>query len=164
MRIKAMVAENFGDYKFPSMFLASCWCDGKCAKDGNFPFEWCQNHSWIDTPILEVDDKEIIDRYLINPITKAFVFGGLEWLNNRQYPELFNFLKVLRWDYDCHDTVVIFTGYTEDECVDIVQELQEVFDNIIIKFGRYVPGEVPHRDYVLGVDLASSNQYAKRIC
>lgn len=34
---------------------------------------------------------------------------------------------------------------------------------IIIKFGRYVPGSVPIQDPVLGVTLASSNQYAERL-
>jgi hypothetical protein len=39
-----------------------------------------------------------------------------------------------------------------------------MFDNIVIKFGRYRPGQQKHFDEVLGVELASDNQYAKRIC
>ena len=38
------------------------------------------------------------------------------------------------------------------------------FTNIIIKFGRYIPNQKPHYDEVLGVNLASDNQYAERIC
>ena len=37
------------------------------------------------------------------------------------------------------------------------------FPNVIIKYGRYIPGHQPHYDPVLGVYLASDNQYAERI-
>ena len=36
--------------------------------------------------------------------------------------------------------------------------------NIIVKFGRYFKGDKPHYDEVLGIKLASNNQYGKRIC
>ena len=38
------------------------------------------------------------------------------------------------------------------------------FKNIIIKFGRYVPNQKEHYDEILGINLASSNQYAEVIC
>ena len=34
------------------------------------------------------------------------------------------------------------------------------YNNIIIKFGRYIPNQGTHFDKVLGVKLASDNQYA----
>jgi hypothetical protein len=37
------------------------------------------------------------------------------------------------------------------------------FDNIIIKYGRYIPGQEKHFDETLGVYLASDNQYAERL-
>ena len=37
------------------------------------------------------------------------------------------------------------------------------YDNIIIKFGRYIPNQQSHFDIVLGVNLASDNQYAERL-
>ena len=37
------------------------------------------------------------------------------------------------------------------------------FKNIIIKYGRYIPDQEPHYDEVLGVNLASDNQYAERL-
>ena len=43
-----------------------------------------------------------------------------------------------------------------------IEELKK-FPNIIVKFGRYKPGQEPHEDEVLGVNLANSEQYAKRI-
>ena len=36
-------------------------------------------------------------------------------------------------------------------------------NNIIIKFGRFIPNQQSHYDAVLGIKLASSNQYAERI-
>ena len=35
--------------------------------------------------------------------------------------------------------------------------------NIIIKFGRFIPNRPSRYDEVLGVELASDNQFAKRI-
>jgi len=42
-------------------------------------------------------------------------------------------------------------------------EVIEEFDNIIVKFGRFRPNQKPHFDEVLGVNLASDNQYAEKI-
>jgi len=62
------------------------------------------------------------------------------------------------------------TDYTEEELKDsnnstinfIYTSLKE-YSNIIIKYGRYIPNQKPHYDEVLGIMLASSNQYAKRL-
>lgn len=35
--------------------------------------------------------------------------------------------------------------------------------NIIVKFGRFIPNQHPHYDEVLGINLASDNQYAEKI-
>jgi len=35
--------------------------------------------------------------------------------------------------------------------------------NIIIKYGRFIPDKEKHYDEVLGIYLASDNQYAERI-
>ena len=37
------------------------------------------------------------------------------------------------------------------------------YDNIIIKYGRYIPNQPSRYDSILGVTLASDNQYAERI-
>ena len=70
--------------------------------------------------------------------------------------------RKLRMQYGCTDPVVIYTGYTEEEANGWVQFLMSM-PNIIVKFGRYIPDQQPHRDPILGVDLASDNQYAKQI-
>ena len=37
------------------------------------------------------------------------------------------------------------------------------YKNLIMKFGRFIPNQKPHYDEILGVNLASNNQYARRI-
>ena len=39
----------------------------------------------------------------------------------------------------------------------------EMFPNIIIKFGRFIPHSSPRFDEILGIELQSDNQYAKVI-
>ena len=60
------------------------------------------------------------------------------------------------------DDIVIYTGYKEEEISEQVFWLKQ-FKNIVIKFGRFVPNQSPHYDEVLGVNLASDNQYAKKV-
>ena len=63
----------------------------------------------------------------------------------------------------CQHDVVIYTGYYRDEIEELVKKLIPL-KNIVIKFGRFVPGQSPHYDEVLGVDLANEGQYGERIC
>ena len=107
-----------------------------------------------------MDDDIIIQRYLSNDITKALCFAGLEPFE--QFDELLCLVSKLRTEYHCNDTVVIYTGYNLTEIIPEVDTLKK-FENIIIKFGRYVPDQSKHFDEVLGVYLASDNQYAERI-
>lgn len=72
MKIKAIVDENFQDYKETSMFIATATCTWKCGK------ELCQNSPLALSPVIEVRDCEIVQRYLVNPLTTAIVVGGLE--------------------------------------------------------------------------------------
>ena len=60
----------------------------------------------------------------------------------------------------------------KDENVQVVHSMLEIkeyidklkaFPNIIVKFGRYIPNHEKHFDEVLGIYLASDNQYAERI-
>ena len=37
------------------------------------------------------------------------------------------------------------------------------YPNIIIKYGRFIPDQKSHYDEILGVELASNNQYARNI-
>ena len=155
MKLRGYVEEDFTNYKKPSMFLITPYCDFKCCiENGN---NICQNMDVIKAPIIDVDNDELIKRYLNNPITKSIVFGGLEPMDS--FEEVREFINTLRWDYNCFDNVVIYTGYNADEIIDQCMRLSK-FSNVIVKFGRFIPDQKSHFDEVLGVELASPNQYA----
>ena len=158
INLKGIVEEDFVNYKVPSMFLITNSCDWKCCAEAKIPIESCQNMPLLNQQINEYKINTIINHYMNNPITKAVVFGGLEPF--LQYEEMYDLISQLR--AVCNDDIVIYTGYYSYEIQDKVKELSK-FDNIIIKFGRYVPNQKPHMDSTLGIDLVSDNQYAERI-
>ena len=121
----------------------------------------CQNGALAQAPDIEIEPKKIVDKYLSNPITSAIVMGGLEPFDS--LPSLHYLVKEFR-KYT-QDDIVIYTGYTESELWAYPSTLTYLqrFPNIIIKFGRFIPNEIPHYDEILGIKLASSNQYARRI-
>lgn len=160
MRVKTIVDEDFVNYSKPSMFIGTISCGGKCCLEGGFPLSVCQNDGWRGNAPIDILDEVIVKRYLQNEITQAIVLGGLEPME--QSDEVLALIKTLREDFDCHDDVVIYTGYYPDEVTAILDKLQK-FDNIVVKFGRYIPNTKPCFDKELGVTLASDNQYAVRI-
>lgn len=152
MIIKKIIDEDFTNYKKPSMFICTPCCTMKCGK------ELCQNSPWLKQPNIEIEPIDIIQRYENNGLTQAIVFGGLDPMDS--WTDLYSFIFMFRSVTD--DDVVIYTGYTKCEIADKIEQLKQ-FSNIIIKFGRYIPNQQPYHDKVLGVDLASDNQYAERI-
>jgi hypothetical protein len=153
IKLRGIEFENFANYKKPAMFLAFPNCNGfKCGA------ELCQNSPLAQSPLLEYPVEVIVDKYMENHIAQAVVIGGLEPLDD--FPQLLDLIHSLRYETD--DDIVIYTGYTEEEAAIRLPYLT-MFDNIIIKFGRYIPNQQPHYDEVLGVNLASNNQYAKRV-
>lgn len=177
MIVKQIVDEDFVNYKKPSMFIAFPNCDWKCERECGMRV--CQNGALATSPNIEIDVEKIVARYLNNPLTSAVVIGGLEPFDS--FPDLYDLIAKFR--KRCNDDIVIYTGYTEDELhhikydfifnlendmqmvipkCDMFQHILLNFKNIVIKFGRFVPNQTPHYDDVLGVNLASDNQYAKR--
>ena len=167
MKIKGLVDYDICNYFKPSMFIIFPKCSFKCDKECGLAV--CQNSQLAKEAEIEISEDEIVKRYLENPLTHAFVFGGLEPFDS--FEDLKTLLECIRNKYNCQDDIVIYTGYTEDELVHGVRtELHDYyfyisnhFSNIIIKFGRFVPNQEKHYDITLGVELASPNQYAKRI-
>lgn len=157
MKIKGLTDEDFVNYKVPSMYIATATCSFKCDKE--YGSTICQNSELAKQPDLHIIACKIVDRYLDNPITKAVVFGGLEPFD--QYAELVTVIAAFRIR-GVNDDVVIYTGYNKEEIADKLEIIKQ-FSNIIIKYGRYIPNQQPHYDPVLGVYLASDNQYAERI-
>lgn len=157
MRVKTIVDEDFTNYKKPSMFIGTISCSGKCCIEAGIPLSVCQNNEWRSCAPITIDDHDLYRRYSHNPITKAVVFGGLEPFE--QFDELLHFLDIMRNCYKCKDDVVIYTGYYPDEIKDKLHSLS-AYENIIIKFGRFIPDKPKRYDEVLGITLASDNQYA----
>ena len=160
MRLKAIVKEDFTNYKEASLFLGTCFCTWKCCHEANIPESVCQNNALAISPIIEKSDEELIEEYLKNDITSAIVFGGLEPI--LQLNEILHFINTLRNKYNRQDIIIVYTGYYPQEIQGEITKLQQ-FKNIIVKFGRYKPGDSPHLDPVLGVKLASNNQFAEKI-
>lgn len=161
MRVKTIVDEDFANYKKPAMFIGTVSCGGKCCIEAGIPISVCQNDGWRSRAPIEISDAELCERYTNNPITQAVVFGGLEPFE--QFQELDRFLFCLRGVFHCDDDVVIYTGYTPEEIAEQVSALASRYKNIIIKFGRYIPKRAKRYDEVLGVTLASDNQFAQEV-
>ena len=156
MLVKGVTDEDFINYKVPSMFIATSTCSFKCDKEYGQPI--CQNSRLANQPNIEVSLISLMERYKNNPITKAIVFGGLEPLDDGDTIVLIGLLRSM----GIMDDAVIYTGYTKEEANHWLYDLKQ-FPNIIVKFGRYIPGHNPHFDPILGVNLASDNQYAEKV-
>lgn len=158
MKIKGIVDEDFVNYKLPSMVIMMPSCTFKCDEESGK--QVCQNGALATAPSINIGIHSIIYRYLNNPITKAIVIAGLEPFDS--FDDVTEFIATLRNEYACLDDVVIYTGYNKDESEEYIEYLKAI-PNIIVKFGRFVPDQQSHYDDVLGVKLASDNQFAERI-
>ena len=157
MKILGIIDEDFINYKKPSMVIEFPYCSFKCDKECGKPV--CQNSVLTNEPIIEINTSKIVERYLQNSITEAIVFQGLEPFDS--YEDMFDLIIEIRKRTD--DDIVIYTGYDSREIYPYTDKLGHIFQNIIIKYGRYIPNVEPHYDPVLGVNLASDNQYAEKI-
>lgn len=157
MKIKGLVDEDFCNYKKPSMFIIFPKCTWKCDKECGRVV--CQNSALAKSPEYDISIEEIIKRYKNNPITKAIIFGGLEPFDSPV--DMIELIKQIRKETE--DDIVIYTGYTEAEIYELVCNVLMGYKNIIIKYGRYIPNDENKFDPILGITLASKNQYAKKL-
>jgi hypothetical protein len=157
MKIKNIIQEDFTNYRVCSMLVGfpSCnWkCEKECGKKG-----LCQNAALATSPSIETSAEKIVDLYMSNSLSHALVCGGLEPFDS--WTDLYELVEKFRSKTD--DPVIIFTGYNKSEVSSFISDLKQ-FSNIIIKFGRFVPDQENHYDEILGISLASPNQYAERI-
>ena len=156
--LKGIIDTDTVNYKKISMVLEFPKCDFKCDRECGKSI--CHNSPIINYPDIDVEIDDIIDRYISNPLTDAIVIQGLEPFDTKS--QLYSFIRYFR--ERSNDDIVIYTGYNEYELGNDIDQLTSKTNNIIVKFGRYIPGQKPHKDNVLGVNLASDNQYAKKIC
>lgn len=160
MRVKDILPEDFINYKLPSMFISTCFCDYKCCLEQNLDIGVCQNTPLAQSDNIDIPDQTIYEQFINNPITKAVVIGGLEPI--KQIDELVELIDLFRGQ-KANCPFVIYTGYNKEE---ITQELDRLkpYGNIVMKYGRYIPNHLPHFDPILGVELASDNQYGEVLC
>lgn len=158
LTLSGIIWEDLVNYKKISTTLMYPRCDFKCNKE--YGYNVCQNEILATAAQQTLRVKDIIDRHMKNPITEAIVLQGLE--------PLYNPLEVYIVSAElsrrrCYDDLVIYTGYNKDEVPKKI--LNDIINTtpgrVIIKWGRYIPGHEKHFDEVLGVYLASDNQYAE---
>lgn len=159
MKIKDLVTEDLVNYKVPSLFIISCMCDWKCCREQGYDISICQNQSVEDFPTIDVPDSTIFRLFHDNDITQAVVVGGLEPM--LQFNELYHLIQYFR-NHDENCTFVIYTGYYPEEILDKVDLLRDLGE-IIIKYGRYIKDRATRFEPLLGVNLASDNQFAFKL-
>lgn len=146
---------DFVNYKEATFNIASgISCTFKCGK------ELCQNSELSKREAIKCNIDNIIKRYMDQNISHTITFQGLEVLDNAK--QLLWFIYYFR--KVSNDTIIIWTGYTKEECENFIYLINKMeYKNIIIKFGRFIPGQEKHFDEILGVYLASDNQFAEKI-
>lgn len=161
IKIAGLIEEDFVNYKVPSMTIMMPHCSGKCNRDAGEIV--CQNWELKESKLFELEIKNLVTRYCYNPITSAVVFQGLEPLDD--FDEVLEMIRELREVAGVNDDVVIYTGYVEEEVTRQITKLKK-YSNIIMKFGRFKPKCLSSTcpiDPVLGIKLATTNQYGKKI-
>lgn len=156
MYLKDVIDVDYINYKKPCMVLGFPKCSFKCNKE--YGQKICQNTTLSTLPDVEIGVGKLVVRYC-KSMSEALCCQGLEPFDTWQ--ELQELVYAVR-TVGIMDDIVIYTGYTKYEIAVKIEWLKN-FPNIIIKFGRYIPGQQPHYDEVLGVYLASDNQYAEKI-
>lgn len=157
MEVKNIIDQDFHQYKKPCMTIVFPNCSFKCDKECGESV--CQNSALALSPNIEIDTYTIIKRFLENEMVETLCCGGLEPFDSEK--DLNRLISLLRF-CECDDEIIIYTGYTEEEVNEFFPWIY-AFKNIIIKFGRFISNRPSKYDEVLGIELASDNQYAKRI-
>lgn len=167
MKIKTIIDEDFVNYKKPSMFIATAECDWKCCKECGKDI--CQNMQLAQMSNIEISPEAIIARFKANPISEAIVFGGLEPLYAQDnHVHAFHIFSHYIYQLPHFTDIVVYTGYYPSEIhysnFQFWQaQTNAIHGDLIFKFGRYVPNKPSRRDPILGVELASDNQFAINI-
>ncbi len=158
IEVKGVILEDFVNYKKPCMTLMMPNCSFKCNKE--YGSNICHNSSLAAAPLQTVHINSLMRKYISNPITEAIVLQGLE-----PFDDLISTYTVAAAlsDFNITDDFVIYTGYTREEVASKLKPLYTTPGHLIIKWGRYIPNQKPHYDSILGVYLASDNQYGELI-
>lgn len=157
IRLKGIIYEDFVNYKKPCMTLEMPFCSFKCDKECGE--QWCQNSDLQNADMHFVNIKTLEAFYRSNHITEAVCFQGLEPFDT--YDEMLSF--IIEFGQHCSDDIVIYTGYNREEIEETKLEALKAAaaGDVIVKWGRFIPHRPHVYDEVLGVTLASDNQYGE---
>lgn len=132
-------------------------CEWKCKE--------CINKKHKDEYVISFPTiGEIIEQYQRNILASTIIFAGLEPLDS--IPNLTLIIDHFR--QVTNDTIIIYTGYEIDEMTSnsdglwLFHELKS-YGNILIKFGRYIKDRPKVFNEILGIDLASDNQWVLKL-
>lgn len=149
IKVRSLVDEDTGHYKETSFFIETSLAPLSLDEGFNFSMKVARLLSW-----------NLISHYMDNPLMTAIVFKGDEPF--QQYEGIFHFIKLLREDRFCMDTVVIYSDLSRADIHEEVERLK-IFPNIIVKFEPHIREYPPYFDNLLGATLSSDNQYALKI-
>ncbi len=161
MKLRAIIDSDCNHYKDFTMVLFAPYCTWKCCTECGIPESSCANHCFQQQDVKEYPNEAIINRYISNPLHGGLCIAGAEPLDSN---DLRGFLKEFRAAVP--DVIIIYTGYTADEpiVVEFIDWLtKNDINDVILKVGRYIPDGTKHIDPILGVPLASENQYAIKV-
>jgi len=145
------IRETFIDYKKVGLYVSGTKCNLNC--------KMCFNDKLKHSPTIKINSLSFVENYIINnKIIESVIFSGLNWFDT--FEDLIRLIQCIRL-YSNID-IVIYTGYKENELLVEIEYLKK-YNNIIVKFGEYIPNDNSIFDETLGVSLSSSNQYAKKI-
>lgn len=161
IELKGIIWEDMVNYKKISTTLMFPRCSFKCDKENGI--QLCQNWELAAAPSQTINIDNLMEQYINNPISEAIVLQGLEPLDSPI--DCYTVAAALR-RWKIKDDLVIYTGYYPNE-----EDISWIIDSIafltpghlIVKYGRYLPNQQKHYDEVLGVYLASDNQYGEVI-
>lgn len=160
IELKGILWEDTVNYKKIGTTLMFPHCSFKCEKECGMKI--CQNNSLPSSYSMFVHLPTFISNYMNNPLTEAIILQGLEPFDSLD--SIYALVQTMN-EFNCTDDLVIYTGYNKEEINPNVLEYFKAVPkgSVIIKWGRYIPNQESHFDKVLGVSLASDNQYGEKI-
>ena len=160
IELKGIIWEDFVNYRKICTTLMFPKCDFKCDRECGKQF--CQNKGLAAAESQWYDIDDIMTKYMHTYLSDAIVLQGLEPLDS--LVDVYTVAAALN-KYKITSDLVIYTGYDKSE-VDpsILDKLSSLVPgHLIIKWGRFIPNKNQHFDSILGVTLASNNQYGEII-
>ena len=157
--LKGIIWEDFVNYKKICTTLMFPICKNfKCDRENGV--QLCQNWSLAAAPSQWHDIDDIMTTYMHTYLSEAIVLQGLEPFDS--LTDVYTVAAAME-KWNIKNDLVIYTGYTRQEIASSLKPLFCIPGTLIIKWGRYIPNQKPHFDPVLGINLASDNQYGEVI-